>query len=154
MFGLPNPYIILAFVCALVGVYGYGHHQGYEQKSTEDAVEISRLNAESLEKEHRVADKFDQINSQLRKAKDEIKSKQANINSRIDSGELRLPTSCAVQPATDTAAGDGSQASESDRQAIKDIVSITTDGDSAIKDLNACITKYNEVRDTFNKAKK
>jgi hypothetical protein len=154
MFGLPNPYIILAFVCALVGVYGYGHHQGYEQKSTEDAVEISRLNAESLEKEHRVADKFEQINSQLRKAKDEIKSKQASINSRIDSGELRLPSSCAVQPTTDTTSGDGSQASESDRQAIKDIVAITTDGDSAIKDLNACITKYNEVRDTFNKAKK
>lgn len=154
MFGLPNPYIILAFVCALVGVYGYGHHQGYEQKSTEDAVEISRLNAESLEKEHRVADKFDQINSQLRKAKDEIKSKQASIDSRIDSGELRLPSSCAVQPAADTAPGDGNKGSESDRQAIKAFVSITTDGDSAIKDLNACITKYNEVRDTFNKVKK
>jgi hypothetical protein len=154
MFGLPNPYIILAFVCALIGVYGYGHHQGYQEKSAEDAVEISRLNAESLEKEHRVADKFTQINTQLRKAKDEIKSKQDNINSRIDSGELRLPSSCAVQSSSDTASGDRDKGSESDRQAIKDIVSIASDGDSAIKDLNACISKYNEVRDTFNKANK
>ena len=154
MFGLPNPYIILAFVCAFGGVYGYAHHQGYEQKSAEDAVEISRLNAESLEKEHRVADKFEQINSQLRKAKDEIKFKQASIDSRIDSGELRLPSSCAVQPATDTATGDGSQASNSDRQAIKDIVALTTEGDAAITELNSCIAKYNEVRSLFNKAGK
>ena len=154
MFGLFNPYLILGFIFALIGVYGYAHHQGYEEKSAEDAMEISRLNAESLEKEHQVADKFEKINTQLRRAKDEIKSKQASIDSRIDSGELRLPTSCPVQPSSNTASGDGNKGGESDRQAIKDIVSITSDGDAAIKDLNACIAKYNEVRDTFNKAKK
>ena len=154
MFGLPNPYVILAFVCALIGVYGYGHHQGYQEKSAEDAVEISRLNAESLEKEHRVADKFEQINSQLRKAKDDIKSKQASIDSRIDSGELRLPSSCSVQSSADTSPGDGGKGSESDRQAIKDIVSIAAEGDSAITDLNACIAQYNSVREIVNKGVK
>ena len=94
------------------------------------------------------------LNKQLAKAKDEIKQKQLSIDQRIDSGELRLPSSCSVQSSADTPPGDGGKGSESDRQAIKDIVSITTDGDSAIKDLNACISKYNEVRDRFNKVLK
>ena len=150
MFGLPNPYVILAFVCALIGVYGYGHHQGYQEKSAEDAVEISRLNAESLEKEHRVADKFEQINSQLRKAKDDIKSKQASIDSRVDSGELRLPSSCPVQSSADTSPGDGGKGSESDRQTLEAIAAIIAQGDRNTQQLNACIAAYNKVMETVN----
>ena len=127
---------------------------GYERRVAEDKAEIERLNTEARAKEAELNGRLAKAATQLKKAKDDIKTKQASINARIDSGELRLPSSCAVQPATDTASGDGNKRSESDRQAIKDIVSITTDGDSAIKDLNACITKYNEVRDTFNKVKK
>jgi len=155
MFGLPNPYIILAFVCALVGVYGYGHHQGYEQKSTEDAVEISRLNAESLEKERRVTEQYAVIDKLKRKAQDDIKAKQTTTDARIDSGELQLPTSgCSVHSASDTASGDGDQGSESSKQILKDINALIAEGDGAIEDYNACVRKYNEVRDTFNKAKK
>jgi len=67
---------------------------------------------------------------------------------------LRLPSSCPVHASTDPSSGDGSQTSESDRQTIKDIVSIATDGDSAIEDYNTCVRKYNEVRDRFNKVLK
>ena len=154
MFNLTNPYVSFALFVFIVGVGGYEHHAGYQARVLEDEVEIARLNDEARAKEQQVAQKFSQINSQLKKAKDDIQSKQYSINSRVDSGELRLPTSCSVHTPTDTASGDRDKAGESDRQAIKDIVAITSDGDSAIKDLNACVAKYNEVRDSFNKAKK
>ena len=149
-----NPWVIIGAIATFIGVYFYGHHSGYQQRVDEDQAEIIRLNGEARAKEVELNQKIAVAITALRKAKDEIKSKQDNINSRIDSGELRLPSSCAVQSSSDTASGDRDKGSESDRQAIKDIVSIASDGDSAIKDLNACISKYNEVRDTFNKANK
>ena len=149
-----NPWKILGVIGLLIGSYFYGHHSGYQERVAEDQAEIARLNDEARTKEQQVTTKFADLNKQLAKAKDEIKQKQLSIDQRIDSGELRLPSSCPVQSSADTSPGDGGKGSESDRQAIKDIVSITTDGDSAIKDLNACISKYNEVRDRFNKVLK
>ena len=154
MFNLTNPYVSFALFVFIVGVCGYEHHAGYQARVLEDEVEIARLNDEARAKEQQVAQKFSQINSQLKKAKDDIQSKQYSINSRVDSGELRLPTSCAVQANPSAPAGDGNKGSESDRQAIKDIVAITSDGDSAIKDLNACIAQYNSVREIVNKGVK
>jgi len=146
-----NPWQILGVIGLLIGSYFYGHHAGYQERVTEDQIEIARLNDEARTKEQQVTVKFADLKNQLAKAKNEIKEKQLSINQRIDSGELRLPTSCSVQSSADTASGNGSQASESDRQTIKDIVSIATDGDSAIEDYNTCVRKYNEVRDRFNK---
>ena len=154
MFNLVNPYVSFTLFILIVGIGGYEHHAGYQARVKEDEAEIARLNDEARAKEQQVAQKFSQINSQLKKAKDEIKTKQISINTRIDSGELRLPSQCPVHTSTDPSSGDGDKGGESDRQAIKDIVAITSDGDSAIKDLNACISKYNEVRDKFNKVVK
>ena len=149
-----NPWLIIGAISTFIGVYFYGHHAGYQQRVDEDQAEIIRLNGEARSKEVELNQKIAVAITALRKAKDDIKTKQSSINDRVDSGELRLPSSCAVQTNPSTTAGDRDKGSESDRQAIKDIVSIASDGDSAIKDLNACISKYNEVRDTFNKANK
>ena len=149
-----NPWVIIGAIATFIGVYFYGHHAGYQQRVDEDQAEIIRLNGEARAKEVELNQKIAVAITALRKAKDDIKTKQSSINDRVDSGELRLPSSCAVQTNPSTTAGDRDKGSESDRQAIKDIVSIASDGDSAIKDLNACISKYNEVRDTFNKANK
>ena len=149
-----NPWVIIGVIATFIGVYFYGHHAGYQQRVDEDQAEIIRLNGEARAKEVELNQKIAVAITALRKAKDDIKTKQSSINDRVDSGELRLPSSCPVQSSADTSPGDGGKGSESDRQAIKDIVSITTDGDSAIKDLNACISKYNEVRDRFNKVLK
>jgi hypothetical protein len=145
-----NPWFILGAILALIGVYSYGHHSGYQERVTEDEIEIARLNDEARSKEQALNEKLGKNQIALRKAKDELKSKQANINARIDSGELRLPSSCSVQAPADTAPSDGGQGSESDRQAIKDIVALTTEGDKAILERNACIQQYNEVRETLN----
>jgi hypothetical protein len=154
MFSLFNPWVIIGAIATFIGVYFYGHHAGYQQRVDEDQAEIIRLNDEARAKEAELNQKIAVANTALRKAKDEIKTKQSNINARIDSGELRLPTSCPVQTDSSAAAGTGDKGSESDRQAIKDIVAITSDGDAAIKDLNACIAQYNSVRETVNKGVK
>jgi chromosome condensin MukBEF ATPase and DNA-binding subunit MukB len=150
MFSFLNPWVILGAIFTLIGVYSYGHHSGYQERVTEDQIEIARLNDEARTKEQALNEKIGKNQIALRKAKDELKSKQDSINARIDTSELRLPTSCALQAPTDTASSDGGQGGQSDRQAIKDIVTLTTEGDKAIIERNACIQQYNEVRDTIN----
>lgn len=135
------------------GTYYVADHNGYQRRVTEDQAEIDRLNAEARAKEEEVTKKFAEKDEQLRKAKNEIKSKQDAINSRIDSGELRLPSSCTVQASADTSTGDTNKGSESDRQAIKDIVAIATEGDEAILERNQCVAKYEEVRRIFNESR-
>ena len=154
MFSLFNPWLIIGAICAILGVYFYGHHEGYQERVAEDQAEIIRLNTEARAKEDELNKKLAQTGIALRKARDDIKTKQTSINARIDSGELRLPSSCSVQANSSTPNDAGTNATQSDRQAIKDIVSIAADGDSAIVSLNACIAQYNQVRQTVNEGVK
>jgi len=154
MFSLFNPWLIIGAICAILGVYFYGHHEGYQERVAEDQAEIIRLNTEARAKEDELNKKLSQTGLALRKARDDIKTKQTSINARIDFGELRLPSTCGVQANSSTPNDAGTNATQSDRQAIKDIVSIAADGDSAIVSLNACIAQYNQVRDTVNEGVK
>ena len=152
MFSLLNPWVILTAILTFIGVYFYGHHQGYEQRVAEDQAEIIRLNDEARAKEVELNKKLSGVTSALVKARNDVKDKQTSLNARVDSGELRLPSSCPIQTSSDapTASGNTANASQSDRQAIKDIVAIATDGDLAITQLNACIDTYNKVREVVN----
>jgi hypothetical protein len=154
MFSLFNPWLIIGAICAILGVYFYGHHEGYQERVAEDQAEIIRLNTEARAKEDELNKKLSQTGLALRKARDDIKTKQTSINARIDSGELRLPSTCGVQANSSAPNDAGTNATQSDRQAIKDIVSIAADGDSAIVSLNACIAQYNQVRQTVNEGVK
>jgi len=127
---------------------------GYERRVAEDKAEIERLNTEARAKEAELNGRLAKAATQLKKAKDDIKTKQASINARIDSGELRLPTSCGVQANSGATSGDGAARAESERQAIKDIVQIAADGDSAIVSYNSCIARYNQVMETVNEGVK
>ena len=136
----------------LGGAYVTDYH-GYQRRVTEDQVEIDRLNGEARAKEAQLDKQKQATNVALRKAKDAIQSQQAVINSRIDAGELRLPSSCGVQTNADagtTRGSGGGGQSESDRQTIRDIVQIAAEGDKAIIERNACIDFYNQVREKVN----
>jgi len=150
VFSLFNPWLIIGAICALLGVYFYGHHEGYQERVAEDQAEIIRLNSEARAKEDELNRKLAQTGIALRKARDDIKTKQTSINARIDSGELRLPTSCAVQADSGAPNDGGANGTQSDKQALKDIVAIAADGDAAIVSLNTCISQYNQVRETVN----
>jgi len=157
MFSLFNPYVLVGFVLTLIGVYSYGHHSGYQERVTEDQAEIERLNTEARAKEAELGQKLARASNQLKQAKNVIQSKQTDIDARIDSGELRLPSSCGVQTSADARTARGTEnggQSESDRQAIKDIVALTTEGDKAILERNACIDLYNTVRSQVNEVGK
>ena len=154
MFSLFNPWLIIGAICAILGVYSYGHHSGYQERVAEDQAEIERLNTEARAKEAELGQKLARATGQLKKAKDDIKTKQASIDARINAGELRLPSSCAVQADSGSAPGNTTDAGKSDRQAIKDIVAIAADGDTAITSLNACIAQYNQVMQTVNEGVK
>ena len=145
---------VVGLVLVILGGYYVADYRGYERRVAEDKAEIERLNGEARAKEVELGQKLARATSQLKQAKDDIKTKTASINARIDSGELRLPSTCGVQADSSSASGDGAAGAESERQAIKDIVQIAADGDSAIVSYNSCIARYNQVMETVNEGVK
>jgi len=143
---------VVGLVLVLLGGFYVSDHHGYQRRVAEDQAEIDRLNGEARAKEAELNTKLARATSQLKQAKNDIKAKQFSISARIDSGELRLPSTCSVQTSSSTTASRGDQADGSDatKQAIKDIAAIAADGDAAITQLNACIATYNQVRETIN----
>jgi len=139
-------------VLVILGGYYVADHHGYQRRVAEDQAEIDRLNDEARAKEAELNKKLSGVTTALVKARNDVKDKQSSINSRIDSGELRLSPQCPVQARPDAtpARGDSTNDGQSERQAIKDIAAIAADGDIAITQLNACIDTYNKVRETVN----
>ena len=129
--------MILGALAVALSAYLYGHHAGYAQKETEDALEIERKNDE------------------LRQQKDEQDAKDANTKQEFEAKlssvlssrpRLFVPTKggCA------TAAGnDGQARAELDGQTVEDLIRLVAEGDRAIIELNSCIDRYNQVRDTL-----
>jgi len=145
---------VFGIFLTLGGLAYVSNINGYERRVAEDKAEIERLNGEAREKEVELGQKLARATSQLKQAKNDIKIKQASIDARIDSGELRLPSTCGVQASTSASNGNQADGAESDRQTVKNIVAIASDGDKAIVKLNACISQYNEVMQTVNEGVK
>jgi hypothetical protein len=144
---------VVGLSLVISGGYYVADHRGYQRRVAEDQAEIERLNAEARAKEVELEKAKKATSVAIRKANDAVTQKQSDLNKRIDSGELRLPTSCGVSanPDANTARRTGgSGEGESDRQAIKDIVAIASEGDRAINERNTCIDFYNEVRSKIN----
>jgi len=152
----PHAFImkVVGLLMVISGGYYVSDHHGYERRVAEDKAEIERLNGEARAKEAELNTKLTRATSQLKTAKDDIKAKQSSIDVRVDTGELRLPSTCGVQASSDASDGDKTDGTDSTRQAIKDIVAIASDGDKAIVKLNACISQYNEVMQTVNEGVK
>jgi len=144
----------LLFVIA--GGYYVSDHHGYQRRVDEDKAEIERLNGEARAKEAELNTKLAKANNQLKQAKNAIQSKQTLLNSRVDAGQLRLPSTCGVQASADASspARDPANESDTERQTIKALIGIAADGDTAITQLNACIATYNQVMQTVNEGVK
>ena len=148
---MPNPWMIIGAICVVLATYKYGSYSGHKQRDQEMQVEIARLNEESRVKEQKLAEDLNQTSTQLKEANDVVTKKQTDLDAAIRAGRVRLGSSC-VQAATSTttAGGDNSQASESERETLRLIAQLAAEGDRAINELNACITAYNQVRETIN----
>lgn len=153
-----NPYVLLAIVLAILASFGGGYYKGEQDEFAAQQIEIARLNAEAREKEQALVSAVNNQTTQLVKVQNDAKILSQKRNADIDSGalKLRLPVKTAACPtlsATANApapAGDSVQANaELDRETAKALVSITDDGDKAIRQLNACIDAYNTVYQTM-----
>jgi len=151
MIRLPNPWMILGAITAASLVYFYAHHVGYAKRDQEMQMEIARLNGEAREKEQKLAQDLNSTSSQLKEANDVVTKKQTDLDIAIRAGRVRLNSSCVQGgSSTTTSSGNIQEASESERETLRLIAQLAAEGDRAINELNACITAYNQVRDTIN----
>ena len=137
---IPSPSMILGAIAVAFCAYLYGHHAGYAQKETEDALEIARLNQE------------------MTKQKDEQDAKDANTKQEFEtklsgilSSRPRLYVPVTSKGGCAPAAADNGQArAELDGKTVEDLIRLVAEGDRAIIDLNSCIDRYNQVKETLN----
>jgi LPS O-antigen subunit length determinant protein (WzzB/FepE family) len=146
-----NPYVLLGFICSLLGAYFYGHHSGYQECWLEGQAEVARLNQEARTKELSLTNKVNAKALELKKANDEADKKINSIKSDIANGTLRLSipaSSSCVSAGKDASVtgGDSTARAELSNQTSNDLISIASDGDKAIRQLNQCIEIYNQVR--------
>ena len=141
---------LIALLLAFGGGYFYGKHVEREAQQ----VEVDRLNTEARAKEAALTTAVTTTAEALRKTNEKAKLAAKERDSAIDSGALRLrvKTTCPIPAATDTAvaSGDsgGAPSAELDRETAKALVAIAEEGDRAITKLNACITLYNNARNS------
>jgi hypothetical protein len=142
---------ILIAVFLVIGLYSYAHHKGWAERDAEMQQEIALKNEEARQKEQKLGEQLNQTSSQLKEANDAITQKQSALDRAINSGRVRLNSSC-VQAATSatTSSGNNIEASESERETLRLIAQLAAEGDRAINELNACIAAYNQVRETIN----
>jgi len=127
---------------------------GYERRVAEDKAEIERLNGEARAKEAELNTKLARATSQLKKAKNDIKTKQVSLTASADAGSLRLCPSSSVQADSSSSSGNTTNESDAERQTVKALIGIAADGDTAITSLNACIAQYQAVMQTVNEGVK
>ena len=145
MFSLTNPWVLVGILSVVISSYFYGHHQAY----VEQAAEVARLNLVERDKEAEMQKLVIAHSRELERANRDAKDKVTKLQSDIDDGQLRLSIATrSVQTCSDsTSTARSTEArAELDPEASKSLVSITADGDSAIRQLNACIDIYNQVR--------
>ena len=145
---------LLSGLIALLLTFGGGYFYGkYVEREVQQA-EVDRLNTEARAKEQALATAVTTTADALRKTNEKAKLATKQRDAAIDSGalKLRVKASCPVPTATDTsvAAGDnrGEASAELDREIAKALVAIAEEGDRAINKLNACITLYNNARNS------
>lgn len=152
-----NPWVILGLISALAGVFGYGHHVGWNSRDDQARIETAAANDAARILEQQLRTQLDDQTAQLRKANSEIARKTTALSAANAAGQLRLPTvqascpSVQASPNASAPAGDSREGpSELERQTIEALIAIAADGDRAAAKANACIDAYNKVRDQLN----
>jgi prophage endopeptidase len=152
-----NPWVILGIVMAILSSFGGGYFKGEHDEHTRHQVEIAALNAKARETEQAMAQVAQSYGQTLRKANNAAKVKEDKLRADIASGERRLfipvkAPECAISAASDTATASGDHIGETraelSRSVADDLIRSASDGDTAIRKLNACIQTYETMRTT------
>jgi hypothetical protein len=155
MLSLLNPWVLLGVALALLGSFGSGYYKGEQDENERQQIEIAALNTKARETEQRMGEVAQTYAQTLRKSNDVAKAKENKLRNDIVNSKLRLfipvkATDCALPAATDApiAVGDnsGEARAELTGQASEDLIAIASEGDAAIRKLNACIESYETLR--------
>ena len=148
-----NPWVILGIIMAVLSAAGSGYYKGKHDENTRQQVEIAALNAKARETEQRMGEVAQTYGETLRKANNVAKVKEDKLRSDIASGKRKLfipvqAPDCPVSAPADAApaTGDTETRAELDPRIAESLVDLTSRGDTAIRQLNACIDQYNEMR--------
>ena len=152
-----NPYVILGFVLAMGTAFSGGYYKGKDSEYKRQQLEIAKLNSQARQKELALTTAVTQTATALRTSNAKAKQISKERDLAISSGALRLrlpvkATYCPVQTTTDTApaSGDsGQERAELDAETAKSLVTITDDGDEAIRQLAACQQAYESIYNTL-----
>jgi hypothetical protein len=150
-----NPYVLLGIVLAVLGSFGAGYYSGEQNEYERQQIEIAALNAKARETEQRMGEVAQTYAQTLRKANNVAKAKETKLRSDIATGERRLfipvqAPDCAVPTTADAPAADGDNSGETraelSGQVSESLIAIASEGDTAIRKLNACIDSYETLR--------
>jgi hypothetical protein len=143
MLSLLNPWVIVGILGLTLSSYFYGHHQAY----VEQEAEVARLNALERDKEKQMQDLVASHATELRKANQNAKAQVTKLQSDLSTGQLRFTArTLSTCQNTSTTNGDTESRAELDPEVSQALVAITADGDNAIRQLNACIDIYEQMR--------
>jgi len=124
---------LLALVVCLALAFFAGKYKA-RQEIQEDVTRIETKMQETVAT----------ANEQLKKEKKDAEIKINSLKSAVADGSLRLYVRTS-EPTT-AASGATENGAELDKQVAQDLISITSDGDKAIIQLNSCIDFYNNLR--------
>ena len=146
-----NPYVLLGIVLTVLSAFGGGYWKGKHDENARQQIEIAAANDKARQTEQNMAVVANTYATTLRNAQNAAKAKETKLRADAATGALRLsiPTQAPVCPTADTtpAAGDSRETrAELDRSVAEALISITADGDQAIRKLNACIDQYETLR--------
>lgn len=145
--------LIIGIACLLVGLIagwlanGWRLNARIEATEAEHAQAIQRAEQEARAKEQAWQAAHNKLKAKYEEEKKDAESKIADLRRRVQSGAVRMSvnaTACAVSK--DPGTGAVQTRAELDGQAADDLIAIAADGDAAIRELNLCIDKYNELR--------
>jgi len=137
---LPNPWMLLGAIAVALTVYLTGHHVGYALKEQEDAMLIAQKNREM------------QTQKDEQDAKDAVVKQDFETKlSSVIASRPRLYVPLSASSGCASAAGNNGQArAELDGQTVEDLIRLVAEGDRAIIELNSCIDRYNQVKETLS----
>lgn len=145
--------LIIGITCLLVGLIagwlanGWRLNAQIEATATEHAQALKRAEQEARAKEQAWQAAHNDLQSKYEEEKKDAESKIADLRRRVQPGAVRMSvnaTACAVS--TNTGTGAVQTRAELDGKTANDLISISADGDAAIRELNLCIDKYNSLK--------
>ena len=161
---LPNPWFLLGSVALVIAAFFGGDIHGRGEANQQNQIKIDKINqqvadlneaARATEQQH--TEQINGLATKLSKAQTDAQNRFGILDSGLRSGAIRLSVPAAggfgLQPAKGSilAAGGGDQArTYLDPAFAESLVSITKDGDDAIRQLNICIDSYNVIRGQVN----